>query len=91
MGAAEGAEAVRLVTSLSPDVALMDVRMPGVDVIDATRWIVAAGIRTRILVLTTYGADDLVLAAPRAGASGYLLKDTPRASLAAAVRSVPPG
>lgn len=89
--AADGAEAVRLVTSLSPDVALMDIRMPGVDGIDATRRIVAAGVPTRILVLTTYGADDLVLAALRAGASGYLLKDTPRASLAAAVRSVAGG
>lgn len=88
--AADGAEAVRLVTSLSPDVALMDIRMPGVDGIDATRRIVAAGVPTRILVLTTYGADDLVLAALRAGASGYLLKDTPRASLAA-VRSVAGG
>jgi DNA-binding NarL/FixJ family response regulator len=89
--AADGAEAVRLVTSLSPDVALMDIRMPSVDGIDATRRIVAAGIRTRIPVLTTYGADDLVLAALRARASGYLLKDTPRASLAAAVRSVAGG
>ncbi|HET6969377.1 MAG TPA: response regulator transcription factor [Ornithinibacter sp.] len=89
--AADGAEAVRLVTSLSPDIALMDIRMPGVDGIEATRRIIESGVPTRVLVLTTYGADDLVLAALRAGASGYLLKDTPRASLAAAVRSVAGG
>lgn len=89
--AADGAEGVGLVTILRPDVALMDIRMPDVDGIEATRRIVDAGVATRILVLTTYGADDLVLAALRAGASGYLLKDTPRASLAAAVRSVANG
>lgn len=89
--AADGAEAVGLVTALNPDIALMDVRMPEVDGIEATRRIIAAGVPTRILILTTYGADDYVLAALRAGASGYLLKDTPRAALAAAIRSVAAG
>jgi DNA-binding NarL/FixJ family response regulator len=89
--AADGAEAVGLVTTLNPDIALMDVRMPEVDGIEATRRIVAAGAATRILILTTYGADDYVLAALKAGASGYLLKDSPRAALAAAIRSVAAG
>ena len=89
--AADGDEAIGLVATLEPDVALMDVRMPDVDGIEATRRIVASGSATRILILTTYGADDYVLAALRAGASGYLLKATPRASLAAAVRAVASG
>lgn len=89
--AADGAEAVGLVTSLAPDVALMDIRMPEVDGIEATRRIVASGSATRILILTTFGADDYVLAALRAGASGYLLKDAPRESLVAAIRAVAAG
>ncbi|GAB3067082.1 response regulator [Phycicoccus sp. Root101] len=89
--AADGAEAVGLVTTLAPDIALMDIRMPDVDGIEATRQIVESGSATRIIILTTFGADDLVLAALRAGASGYLLKDTPRASLVAAIRSVAAG
>lgn len=89
--AADGAEAVGVIGMLVPDVALMDIRMPDMDGIEATRRIVEAGSPTRILILTTFGADDLVLAALRAGASGYLLKDTPRESLAAAVRSVARG
>lgn len=89
--AADGAEAVGLISSLAPDVALMDIRMPDMDGVEATRRLVESGSTTKILILTTYGADDLVLSALRAGASGYLLKDTPRQSLAAAVRSVATG
>jgi DNA-binding NarL/FixJ family response regulator len=89
--AADGAEAVGLISSLSPDVALMDIRMPDLDGVEATRRLVDSGCATKILILTTYGAEDLVLSALRAGASGYLLKDTPRQSLAAAVRSVATG
>lgn len=89
--AADGAEAVGLISSLAPDVALMDIRMPDMDGVEATRRLVGSGVPTRILILTTYGADELVLSALRAGASGYLLKDTPRRSLAAAVRSVATG
>jgi DNA-binding NarL/FixJ family response regulator len=89
--AADGAEAVGLVTTLEPDIALMDIRMPEVDGIEATRQIVQSGSATRIVILTTFGADDLVLAALRAGASGYLLKDTPRSSLVAAIRAVAAG
>jgi DNA-binding NarL/FixJ family response regulator len=89
--AADGAEAIGLIATLAPDIALMDLRMPEVDGIEATRRIIEAGSPTRILVLTTYGADDYVLAALRAGASGYLLKDSPRAALAASIRSVAAG
>jgi DNA-binding NarL/FixJ family response regulator len=89
--AADGVEAIGLITTLAPDVALMDIRMPDVDGIEATRRLVADDSSTRILVLTTYGADDLVVAALRAGASGYLLKDAPRSTLVAAVRLVAAG
>ena len=89
--AADGAEAVGLIGALAPDVALMDIRMPDMDGVEATRRVVESGCATRILVLTTHGAEDLVLDALRAGASGYLLKDLPRQSLVAAVRSVASG
>ncbi|MEO7270053.1 MAG: response regulator transcription factor [Knoellia sp.] len=89
--AADGAEAVGLVARLEPDVVLMDLRMPEVDGIEATRQLVSAGVSSRILVLTTFAADEYVFAALRAGASGFLLKDAPRASLMAAVRAVAAG
>jgi DNA-binding NarL/FixJ family response regulator len=89
--AADGAEAIGLVVRLEPDVVLMDIRMPEVDGIEATAHLVSAGVPTRILVLTTFAADEYVLAALRAGASGFLLKDAPRASLLAAVRAVAAG
>ena len=89
--AADGAEAFGLITTLRPDVALMDIRMPEVDGIEATRRVVESGSATKILILTTFGADDYVLAALRAGASGYLLKDAPRESLVAAIRAVAAG
>jgi DNA-binding NarL/FixJ family response regulator len=89
--AADGAEAVGLIEATSPDVALMDIRMPNIDGIQATIQIVAAKATTRILILTTFDADDYVLAALAAGASGYLLKDAPRSALIASVRAVAAG
>ncbi len=75
--AADGREAITQVRRLQPDVALMDVRMPGVDGIAATEAIVAAGSPTRVLVVTTYDIDELVYRALRAGAAGFLLKSLP--------------
>jgi DNA-binding NarL/FixJ family response regulator len=69
--AGDGAEAVSLVEATAPDVVLMDVRMPGVDGIEATRQIVASGSPARIIMLTTYDLDDYVFAALRGGASGF--------------------
>ena len=89
--AGDGAEAATLVEQLQPDVVLMDVRMPGVDGIEATRRIVAAGSSARIVILTTYDVDEYVFAALRAGASGFLLKDVRPAELAEAVRVVARG
>ncbi|MFC4337140.1 response regulator [Salininema proteolyticum] len=92
VGEAEnGAEAVRLVADRSPDVVLMDIRMPGVDGITATERIVASGGRTRVLVLTTFDIDQYVYSALRAGASGFLLKDARPEELLAAVRSIAGG
>ena len=73
--ATHGAEAVRMTAELRPDVVLMDVRMPGMDGIEATRRIVESGGRSRVLVLTTFDLDEYAYAALRAGASGFLLKD----------------
>lgn len=89
--AADGAEAVGLIQTVKPDVALIDIRMPEVDGLEATRRLVTSGATTPILILTTFGTDANVLEALRAGASGFLLKDAPRASLLAAVRSVAAG
>ncbi|HMM93637.1 response regulator transcription factor [Phycicoccus sp.] len=90
--AADGAQAVTLVREQRPDVVLMDVRMPGTDGLEATRRILSApGTRTRVLVLTTFDLDEYVVAALRAGASGYLLKDVDPDDLVAAVRSVAAG
>ncbi|MFC1419429.1 response regulator [Streptacidiphilus cavernicola] len=89
--AAHGAEAVRQVAALRPDVVLMDVRMPGVDGIEATRRIVATGGRSRILVLTTFDLDEYAHAALRAGASGFLLKDAQPEELLAGIRAVATG
>ena len=91
--AADGAEAVTIATREKPDVVLMDIRMPGVDGIEATRRITAAPATagTRILVLTTFDLDEYVFAALRAGASGFLLKDTPPGDLLAAIRVVAGG
>ncbi|WP_037911049.1 response regulator [Actinacidiphila yeochonensis] len=89
--AAHGAEAVRRAAELRPDVVLMDVRMPGMDGIEATRRIVAAGDRSRVLVLTTFDLDEYVHAALRAGASGFLLKDARPEELLAGIRAVAAG
>ncbi|MFD8303605.1 response regulator [Streptomyces sp. NPDC059690] len=89
--AAHGAEAVRKAAELRPDVVLMDVRMPGMDGIEATRRIVASGDRSRILVLTTFDLDEYVHAALRAGASGFLLKDARPEELLAGIRAVAAG
>ncbi|WP_035803426.1 response regulator [Kitasatospora mediocidica] len=89
--AGHGAEAVRQAASLRPDVILMDVRMPGMDGIEATRRIIAAGGRSRILVLTTFDLDEYAHAALRAGASGFLLKDALPEELLAGIRAVASG
>jgi DNA-binding NarL/FixJ family response regulator len=89
--APDGAEAVRLTAELRPDVILMDVRMPGVDGIEATRRIVARDPAARVLILTTFDLDEYAFAALRAGASGFVLKDVPVDELARAIRSVAHG
>jgi DNA-binding NarL/FixJ family response regulator len=89
--AANGEEAVEVVSRLSPDVTLMDIRMPVLDGIAATRELVGAGVPTRVLVLTTFDLDEYVFEALRAGASGFLLKDAPAEELAAAIRVVAAG
>jgi DNA-binding NarL/FixJ family response regulator len=91
--AADGADAVRLVELYAPDVVLMDVRMPVLDGIEATRAIAqsAAAERTRVLILTTFDLDEYAFSALRAGASGFLLKDVPPAELVSAIRTVARG
>ena len=89
--AADGAEAVALVLRERPDVVLMDVRMPRVDGIEATRRIVAAGAPTRVLVLTTFDGEEYAYSALRAGAVGYLLKDAGGERLVAAVEAAAAG
>ena len=91
--AADGAEAVQLAASARADVVLMDIRMPGVDGLEATRRIAAADdlAGVRVLILTTYEADDYVYRALRAGAAGFLVKDTEPADLVQAVRVVAAG
>ena len=89
---ANGREAVARCRELGPDVVLMDIRMPEMDGIEATRAILRApGRRPRILVLTTYDVDDYVYQALRSGASGFLLKDAPRHQLLSAIRTVAAG
>ncbi|MFB4318850.1 response regulator [Actinomadura sp. 21ATH] len=89
--AGDGAEAVELAASTAPDVILMDVRMPEMDGIEATRRVCAADPAVRVLILTTFDLDAYVYAALRAGASGFLLKDTVPADLLAAVRVIASG
>jgi DNA-binding NarL/FixJ family response regulator len=89
--AGDGAEAVALVAGSEPDVVLMDVRMPGVDGIEATERIAGSGSRARIIILTTHDLDEYVLAALRAGASGFLLKDVRPADLVESIRVVARG
>jgi len=87
----DGEDAVAEARRLRPDVVLMDIRMPVLDGIEATRRIVAAQPATRVLILTTFGLDGYVYDALRAGASGFMLKDAPPEEIAAAVRIVASG
>ncbi|WP_419994093.1 response regulator [Streptomyces boninensis] len=89
--AANGTEAVRMAAELRPDVVLMDVRMPGLDGIEATRRIAAEGGRSRVLILTTFDLDEYAFAGLRAGASGFLVKDALPAELLAGIRAVASG
>jgi len=89
--ARDGSEAVRQATELRPDVVLMDIRMPHLDGIEATRRIVLDESSPRILVLTTFALDEYVVEALRAGASGFLLKDAPEDQLLAGIRVVADG
>jgi DNA-binding NarL/FixJ family response regulator len=89
--ASDGNTAVSMASMLRPDVVLMDVRMPGRDGIEATRDIAAAGLPSRVLILTTFDLDDYVYAGLRAGASGFLLKDTQPDDLVAAIRTIASG
>jgi DNA-binding NarL/FixJ family response regulator len=89
--AASGSEAVELAARLDPDVILMDVRMPGLDGVEATRRLTASESRARVLILTTFDLDEYVYEAIRAGASGFLLKDVQPAQLVEAVRVVADG
>ena len=89
--AVDGREAVDLARRLNPDVILMDVRMPDVDGVEATRRLAAIGSQARVLILTTFDLDEYVYAAIRAGASGFLLKDVQPAQLVEAIRVVAAG
>jgi DNA-binding NarL/FixJ family response regulator len=89
--AGDGAEAVELARSLRPDVVLMDIRMPVLDGLEATRRLVAANTDTRVLILTTFDLNEYVYEALRAGASGFLVKDAPAAQLVTAIRVVADG
>jgi DNA-binding NarL/FixJ family response regulator len=89
--AADGAEALRQVADLDPDVVLMDIRMPGMDGVEATRQLSARRARAGIIILTTFTDDANVFAALAAGARGYLLKDTDHKALAEAIRVVAAG
>jgi NarL family two-component system response regulator LiaR len=89
--ARDGAEALELIHTLKPEVVLMDLKMPGMNGIQATREIRARYPDVRVLVLTTYDADEWVFDAIRSGASGYLLKDTPREQLIEAIKGTAAG
>ncbi|WP_275266182.1 response regulator [Nocardioides caldifontis] len=89
--AGNGEEAVEVVARLAPDVTLMDIRMPVLDGIAATRRLLEGGATTRVIVLTTFDLDEYVFEALRAGASGFLLKDAPAEELADAIRVVAAG
>ena len=89
--ASDGAEAVRLVGDLSPDVVLMDIAMPNVDGIEATSQIVSSGSEAKVIALTSFATDDKVFPAIRAGAAGYLLKEAEPSEVAEAIRKVARG
>jgi DNA-binding NarL/FixJ family response regulator len=89
--AGTGAEAVQLARDIDPDVVVMDIRMPGMDGIEATQLITAGDARARVLVLTTFDDDDYVYGALRAGASGFLVKDMALEDILTAIRVVAAG
>lgn len=89
--AGDGAAAVTQTAALDPDLVLMDVRMPGMDGVEATRRIVAEHGRSRVLILTTFDIDEYAFAGLRAGASGFLLKNVPPEDLLSAIRAVASG
>ena len=89
--AVNGREAVALVAQLRPDVVLMDVRMPVLDGLEATRQVLAGPTPPKVLILTTFDLDQYVYEGMRAGASGFLLKDVPREQLVAGIRMVAAG
>jgi DNA-binding NarL/FixJ family response regulator len=89
--AANGSEAIHMTAELNPEVVLMDVRMPGLDGIEATRRITTAGDRTRVLILTTFDLDEYAYAGLRAGASGFLVKDAQPEELLSGIRAVATG
>jgi DNA-binding NarL/FixJ family response regulator len=92
VGEAEnGQEAIELTARLEPDVVLMDVRMPGLDGVQATERIVRSGSDSRIIILTTFDLDEYAYGALRAGASGFLLKDVPPPDMLSAIRAVATG
>ena len=89
--AADGAEGIERLNDLTPDVVLMDIRMPVMDGVEATRRIIDSGIDTRVLVLTTFDLDEYVFSALKAGASGFMLKDARPEELLSAIRTVASG
>jgi DNA-binding NarL/FixJ family response regulator len=89
--AADGHEAVALTRALRPDIVLMDIRMPILDGIEATRRIVKDGAKSRVVILTTFGLDEYVLGALRAGASGFVLKEAPPEEILEAIHVVASG
>jgi RNA polymerase sigma factor (sigma-70 family) len=89
--AADGIEAVEVARRLRPDVVLMDIRMPTLDGLEATRRLLGGGMPTRVLILTTFGLSEYIYDALRAGASGFLLKDAPPEDLLAAVHVIARG
>ncbi|MGA1813992.1 response regulator transcription factor [Frondihabitans sp. 4ASC-45] len=89
--ATNGGDAISRAAELAPDVVLMDVRMPGIDGIEATRQIVAANAATRVIILTTFDLDEYAFGGLNAGASGFLLKDAPSDELIQAIHTVAAG
>lgn len=89
--ACDGASALRQVAALDPDVILMDIRMPGMDGVEATRQLVAQGTRAAVIILTTFHDDENIFSGLAAGARGYLLKDVDHRALAEAIRTVAAG
>ncbi|MYX14773.1 response regulator [Streptomyces sp. SID8374] len=89
--AGDGTEAINLIARHQPDVALMDIRMPGLDGIEATRRIIRSGSRTRVLIVTTFDLDEYAYDGLRAGASGFLVKDVLPEELLSGIRAVAGG